>query len=54
MEIVPWAEGEGDKHAIWGILYLLPWCVYDFFVWQGRKYNIRDWAPKGKVVLSAR
>ena len=25
------AEGEGDKQAIWGLLYFLPWCVYDFF-----------------------
>ena len=26
--IVVWAEGEGDKYAIWGILYLLPWCIF--------------------------
>ena len=32
MEIVTRAESEGDKHAIWGILYLLPWLIYDFFV----------------------
>ena len=25
------AEGEGDKHAAWGILYLLSWCVYTIF-----------------------
>ena len=32
MEMVTRAEGEGDKHAIWGILYFLPWLVYDFLV----------------------
>ena len=37
-----------------GILYLLPWCVYDFFAWRGRKYNLCDRPPGAKVALSAR
>ena len=26
--IVARAEGKGDKYVIWGIVYLLPWCIY--------------------------
>ena len=42
-----------DKHVIWGILYLLSWCVYDFYAWRGRKYNLCDRPPGAHLELTA-
>ena len=55
----PWTVHSSYKLTNWqtrtvGWPIFLPWCVYYFSSYPGRKYHIRVFEPGTKVVLSVR